>query len=250
MLSVQNFSLGPDTAFCDSVRYTLNSPTGGAVQWNDGSTANTFGVAAPGTYWAEAVTACGTFRDSISIGLDTTPQFELVADRFFVCNSKDDSVLLKAVADSSGSAVIFSWNDGKTDSMVYVSELYIKQTGVYSTTASRGRCVALKDISLITDSCPVQVCKEGFAVPNVFTPNGDNINDVFKVICPCDVEAFDIKIYNRWGALMFQSSNIQEGWNGMYNNTLQNQETYMVIIDISTAQARHQKMVSKLSLIQ
>jgi gliding motility-associated-like protein len=251
VLSIQHFSLGADTVFCDSVSYTLNSPVNNPVQWSDGSTAGTFNISAPGIYWAEAVTACGTFRDSIAIGLDSTPQFELIADRFFVCNSKDDSVLLKAVADSSGSAVIFSWNGGsKTDSMVYVSELYIKQTGVYSATAGKGKCIALKEITLMTDSCPAPVCKEGFAVPNVFTPNGDNVNDEFKVICPCDVESFEMKIYNRWGQLVFLSNSIHEGWNGTYKNTIQNQETYLVTIDISTAQAGHQKLVSKLSLIQ
>ncbi len=50
-------------------------------------------------------------------------------------------------------------------------------------------------------------------IPNVFTPNSDGLNDGFNVYGGC-ITAIDKKIYNRWGALLFQSNQIEEVWNG------------------------------------
>jgi len=50
-------------------------------------------------------------------------------------------------------------------------------------------------------------------VPNVFTPNGDGINDEFKVNGKSIVE-FDCKIYNRWGRKVYEWNDITKGWNG------------------------------------
>ncbi len=59
-------------------------------------------------------------------------------------------------------------------------------------------------------------CDEGnepFTFSNVFTPNGDDNNDFFNVQSEC-IYSLEKKIYNRWGQLLFQSSQLNEGWNG------------------------------------
>jgi gliding motility-associated-like protein len=76
-----------------------------------------------------------------------------------------------------------------------------------------------------TNSCPDSVCKviqviipKGkINIPNVFTPNGDDKNDVFKI----DIEGYQkysIVIWNRWGNTVFESDNAQRMWNGKTNN--------------------------------
>jgi gliding motility-associated-like protein len=59
--------------------------------------------------------------------------------------------------------------------------------------------------------------------PNTFTPDGDEFNNIFL---PCISDSFDpqsyaLFIYNGWGELIFQSIDINEGWNGTYNGRLQ-----------------------------
>ena len=49
--------------------------------------------------------------------------------------------------------------------------------------------------------------------PNSFSPNGDGLNDEFK-FKGVGVKSFNLLIYNRWGELMFQTDNINNGWNG------------------------------------
>ena len=52
-------------------------------------------------------------------------------------------------------------------------------------------------------------------IPDAFTPNGDGINDVFQVKGAGFVEeGFEMRIYDRWGELIFKTNNVYEGWNG------------------------------------
>ncbi|MHB8260173.1 MAG: gliding motility-associated C-terminal domain-containing protein [Bacteroidia bacterium] len=53
------------------------------------------------------------------------------------------------------------------------------------------------------------------AIPNIFTPNGDNINDEFFITIKGEsVTNFSCKIYDRWGLLVYQGSDVNSGWNG------------------------------------
>ena len=63
----------------------------------------------------------------------------------------------------------------------------------------------------------MQVINGFYAVylPNTFTPNGDNKNDIFKVEGEnIGMLNFSFEVYNRWGELIFFTDNPYEGWNG------------------------------------
>ncbi len=52
-------------------------------------------------------------------------------------------------------------------------------------------------------------------LPNAFSPNGDNINDVFLPVFNCEqVDYFNLQIFDRWGNLLFESQSKDKGWNG------------------------------------
>lgn len=62
-------------------------------------------------------------------------------------------------------------------------------------------------------------CNEGcgnYTLPNVFTPNGDGTNDLFKPFPYTGVEEIDIKILNRWGKLVFETDDPDINWDGNY----------------------------------
>lgn len=65
------------------------------------------------------------------------------------------------------------------------------------------------------DTVKVIVRSELF-VPNLFTPNDDNVNDIFRAH-GFGVEYFSLKVYDRWGRLLFESSDIENGWDGRNN---------------------------------
>jgi gliding motility-associated-like protein len=56
--------------------------------------------------------------------------------------------------------------------------------------------------------------KVNFYVPNVFSPNDDGRNDQFEVFALGALEEYHMKIFNRWGGIVFQSSDANTSWNG------------------------------------
>lgn len=71
-----------------------------------------------------------------------------------------------------------------------------------------------KNISINKDSA------QDIFLANVFTPNGDSKNECFRVYgLSKDCDAADLKIFNRWGELIFHTDDLTECWNGKVNNT-------------------------------
>jgi len=70
-----------------------------------------------------------------------------------------------------------------------------------------------------TESAPSNtVCKDNcpmYVLPNVFTPNGDGKNDNFQPFdCPAFVQSLEFKAFNRWGAQVFDTKDVNIAWNG------------------------------------
>jgi gliding motility-associated-like protein len=56
-----------------------------------------------------------------------------------------------------------------------------------------------------------------FYMPNSFTPDGDGLNEIFRPYGDgIDPDTYTMQVFNRWGELIFQSSNSERGWNGTY----------------------------------
>jgi len=70
----------------------------------------------------------------------------------------------------------------------------------------------------------------GFFVPNAFTPNGDGQNDVFLAVAN-NIGKFEMLIFSRGGALVYQSSDINKGWDGMFKGTLAESNVYVYKIN-------------------
>ena len=66
------------------------------------------------------------------------------------------------------------------------------------------------DTIVLERKCPTKVY-----APTAFSPNKDGINDLFFLYGD-DILAFDLKIADRWGNIVFKTNNFQEGWNGQY----------------------------------
>jgi gliding motility-associated-like protein len=70
-------------------------------------------------------------------------------------------------------------------------------------------------VSVIADSASPPCIDSYIYLPNAFTPNADGKDDVFKILYS-NIRLDDFQIYNRWGQMVFETSDINKGWNGIY----------------------------------
>ncbi|MEO5647203.1 MAG: T9SS type B sorting domain-containing protein, partial [Chitinophagaceae bacterium] len=84
-----------------------------------------------------------------------------------------------------------------------------------------------------TDTIDVIVYKvtADLYVPTAFTPNGDGKNDVFRPI-PIGMKSISyFRVYNRWGVLMFSTTEQRKGWDGRYNGKGQDTDTFVWVVE-------------------
>jgi gliding motility-associated-like protein/uncharacterized repeat protein (TIGR01451 family) len=87
-------------------------------------------------------------------------------------------------------------------------------------------------------------------VPNVFTPDGDEFNNIFKPIFAAPVASYNLKIYNRWGEILFESNDTEVGWDGTYNGMLVQDGAYTWDILVTTFETRTYRKQGTVSILK
>jgi gliding motility-associated-like protein len=83
------------------------------------------------------------------------------------------------------------------------------------------------EITYVPNLLTVLTIENIFVLPNAFTPNGDGLNDQFKILYNSSVVAVNyFKVYNKMGKLVFETNNIEEGWDGRVNGIMQDSDAY------------------------
>jgi len=78
-------------------------------------------------------------------------------------------------------------------------------------------------------------------VPDGFSPNGDGVNDAFVIPAIQDFPKGDLKVFNRWGGVVFESANYQNNWDGTYNGEPLPNGTYFFVLDLGINSDKPQK---------
>ncbi len=86
-------------------------------------------------------------------------------------------------------------------------------------------------------------------VPNAFTPNGDNDNEIFLPKGE-GITEYTLRIYDRWGMEIFKSKDINIGWNGKLNNEFLMQDVYVWNIELTTIKGEPKHFSGVVSLLK
>ncbi len=196
---------------CDSIR-TLNLtvlPRGRATLRQTICRGQSFlGYTVAGTYSDTLVAAngCDSIRTLI-LNVDVPPVPNLGPDRDLCIG---DSIQL-----SPGTFSTYLWQNNSTSSTYRVT-----QGGTYTVTVGNACGTATDAINIKQVDCIV-------LFPNAFTPNGDGLNDLFKILNAFNLRDYSLMIYNRWGQQVFETSDFRKGWNGEFKGQPQNPDTFV-----------------------
>lgn len=161
-----------------------------------------------------------------------------------------DSVQIKA--ESPNSPLTYSWTPTDdlscTDCPDPIASPFTNTTYFLTVQDSNG-CSA-------TDSTHVLVNFEGKAyIPNAFSPNNDGINDVFYVLSRCVTEVRIIRVFDRWGELVFEKSNTPPndplyGWNGKFRGKDMNADVFVYHVVVVLADGSLQEYKGDVTLLR
>jgi gliding motility-associated-like protein len=171
--------------------------------WSDSSSKKNYRVDTTEMVWLAAFNECGTTIDTINIIFNGEIISEL-GDDTTICDL--DTIVLDAFSPGAD----YLWSTGDTIDTILTAQV----SQLYVVTVTQGLCQTIesKRVDVANVLCPGIDC--ALKVGNVITPNGDGVNDVWRVTSDCDIVSFGLNIYNRWGQLVHSSDNAKFGWDG------------------------------------
>jgi gliding motility-associated-like protein len=200
-----------DTAICKGSTLILDADFGtGIYNWvsdppqrddQNQTGQSTYYVYEPGLYKVTAQVGRCVYSDSLHVAFNDSLELDIGRDTS-LCMDEAFLIHVKTNANS------FAWQDGSTDPIYAVGD-----SGIYRVIAENGcgRDTASVHISR-------RVCECELTMPNAFTPNGDGLNENFRPLHPCKISDFLLRIFDRYGTLVFQTTDPGRGWNGYYGS--------------------------------
>lgn len=191
--SPDTVNLGPDFALCENTSTTIHAgPRFSSYVWQDGSVDSVFVARSPGDYYAMATNYCNeNFSDTVKVTLASTPVNFLIRDTV-LCEG--ELTTIRSLSNFSS----YLWSTGETTKQIGIRSV----GGYWLQVVNEEGCVAKEFVDVRSkDGCKIAVY-----FPNGFTPNNDGSNDLFRAIAFGNLKKFLLRIYNRYGGLVFETN--------------------------------------------
>ena len=142
----------------------------------------------------------------------------------------------------STDATSYNWNFAGLNSSTNENPLH---TFPNQTPGTYNVCLAAEN----DEGCTDEICKEiaikgefHIYVPNAFTPNNDNKNNIFKpIILGISNENYELMIFNRWGELIYNSTSTTAYWDGYYKGRISKDDVYVWKIKLKVEETGEKK---------
>ncbi len=238
-----------DSTFCTGTYYTFSVKDAnvGDIFWSFGNgdtvtgkqsvlhawgTAGTFHITAGPTFTGCGLPAIKQIRvypsPFINLGADTT-----------IC-AGNTAINLHDIYGGAPTTAQWLWNNGAT-----TNNINVDAPGEYYATVTANGCTASDSIRIAPDCFT--------AIPNVFTPNGDGVNDYFypRQALSAGLTKFHMTVYNRWGQVIFETKSLDGGgWDGRFNGDPQPSGVFVYTIDASFKDGSELKHNGNLTLLR
>jgi gliding motility-associated-like protein len=193
-------ALVSDTILCEGKTLNLDAYNPNCQYlWQDNSTLQNFLVTQKGKYWVKVTNTCGIHNDTILVDYLQPPQVYLGKDTT-LCQGVP---LTLSVLNPN---YTYLWKDSTTKKFISITK-----SGNYWVQAKNQCGEAFDTLKVSFKDCDCH-----FHMSNAFSPNNDQLNEHFGPIVDCKFENYSFKIFNRWGELLFETTNPDIAWDGSY----------------------------------
>ncbi len=181
--------------------------------WNNGNTALSILPDISGTYTITATSENGCVdTDNVNVTINTSPT------ALFSGSPLTGTIpLLVDFTNESANGINYSWDFG--NGLFALNSDLSSESTVYSTVGDFNVMLVASNLNcsdtayLIVSASNVVTLEE----PNVFSPNGDNDNDTFHLKM-VNISELEMNVLNRWGEVIFTTTDVNIGWNGLNPN--------------------------------
>ncbi|MDI1235668.1 MAG: gliding motility-associated C-terminal domain-containing protein [bacterium] len=191
-----------------------------SFNWQDGSLKVCRNITNGGVYRIDMQNGVCITHDTLNANEIPIPKFEIIQNDT-PCLDGNNFIVLRIVPDTFPS---YKWLFDGSISSQYTTADTLSQRAIV--TGTNGCYSSLK-------YKPLNGCNMIFYVPNSFSPNDDGANDIFN-INGLFIGKIKMQIYNSWGELIFQTNDLNKGWDGTYENKICPQGNYLVTIELQS----------------
>ena len=210
-------SIAGDTSICHGTSTVLTATGGNNYSWSPSTGLSNAGISNPtaspqSTTMYTVTSANGNCSSSNSVTVTVVP----APDASFSADSSHGTPPLTVhFTDNSTGATTWSWNfgDGSTDNTQNPTHQFA-DTGTYNVT------LLVTNPDGCTDTATFKIIIEqnsSLIIPNVFTPNGDLVNDIFN-LQEKNISSVQFQIFNRWGTKIHEWNQLNGSWDGRMSN--------------------------------
>ena len=235
-----------DTTICTGTNATIGAVSpGSTLLWTDLGTNSSY-VVSPAASTDYMVTANGAH------GCQTTATVKVSVEALNAALTSQpmpakagENITLTAGGTSNFSVLAWTPTAIFSNQTARTQTLLILDTSFYS--------VVLKSPIGCLDTAKLKIIPEpndkDFFVPNAFTPDGDGKNDLFKAYGR-SITTIELRVFNQWGQLLFETRDANAGWNGYYKGALQPAGPYIYTVRVKLFSGKEYNKQSSFNLIR
>lgn len=248
---VADFSVNPDCAGQPIVFTNNSTPTGLNYAWDfgngnsstDPNPVETYSQG--GSYTITLVAMDGGCTDT-AVQMLQVPDKPVAGFTALPLQATQDEAVVFTNTSTGATAYLWDFGDDVTAIDQNPSHIY-SDTGRYTVTLTATNATNGCSDTMVNS---IDVIGEvAVFVPNAFSPNNDAINDVLHVFGK-EVSGILFKVYNRWGEAVFESRNLNDGWDGTYRGKLLAPDVYVYWLEAEFTNKTSKRFKGSVTLLR
>ena len=216
-------SITGDSVICSDNGIVLTAAGGDTFLWSNGSQSTTTNINAAQQIEVIAFNSCGS-----DTAYKTIYDYSLTADFTSNYTPNNNAPIEINFTNSSTNSLTYHWNfgDGSTDTLLNPLHNYTNNGEYTVVLTSYNEFCSDTYETIFVFNTPNLVY-----IPNVFTPNDDDVNDVFTILGD-NISEIECQIFNRWGEKLYTWDTVEGFWDGKYKNKTVSDGTYFYVARI------------------